>query len=433
VRKISILAATLISLCFVYSIRAETKAAFFGSSKKQESVDESMLKEVISMVKRNYIEQLDDSELYKAAMEGVMSSLDPHSEFLDQASFQQVKKGMSGEINGIGAEVVLEARGLRVISAYDNAPAQRAGIKSGDIITDIDGEEVADLNASQAVEHLGGALGSTVKLSVFRPSTNEKLNFEIKRERIVFPSVKSKKIAGDIGYIKISFFNEKTKDQVKQAIGALVKDRAIKSYIVDLRNNPGGLMEEAIATADLFLDKGNIIMVKSRGGKLDKTYSATPGDMTNGRNIIVLINGGSASASEIAAAALQDNKRAILVGEKSFGKGSIQSVIPISNGAAIKLTTMLYYTPSGKSIQAAGIEPDITVPEAAVFSPIKHKEIKKEASLKGHIKAESDDIGSKVIHEEKGLDKRISLEEDFQLMRACDLLKALAITKGDKR
>lgn len=431
-RKISILTIVSVFLFLFFFIKAETKATFFTSIREKKTLDESMLKEVISIIKRNYIESLDDSKLYKAAIEGVMNSLDPHSQFLDQASLQQVKNGISGEVNGIGAEVVLEAKCLKVVSTYDNTPAQKAGIKSGDTIIAIDGEEVADLSAGQIVERLGGILGSIIKLSVFRPSTNEKLNFEMKRERIIFPSVTSKKIASDIGYIKISFFNERTKDQMIQVLSSFIKDGSIKSYIVDLRNNPGGLMEEAVATADLFLDKGNIIMVKSKGDKLHKTYSATPGDIINGKNIIVLINGGSASASEIAAAALQDNKRAILLGERSFGKGSIQSIIPISNNTAIKLTTMLYYTSSGKSIQATGIEPDIIVPEAAVFIPPKYKKTKKEACLKGHIKAEV--VDDKIIHEGRGLDNnRISLEEDFQLMRACDLLKALAITKGDKR
>ena len=317
--------------------------------------------EAFEKIKNNYVEDVSSKDLIESAIEGMLGSLDPHSTFLNNQELNELKVQTKGEFGGLGIEVTLENGFVKVISPIDDTPASKAGIKAGDMITHLDDEPVLGMTLSEAVSIMRGKVGSKIKLTVSRED-NQTLQIEIVRAIIQLKAVKAK-IENNIGYIRVSSFNQKVDTQIIKAIKDFKKKEKVIGYILDLRNNPGGLLSQAIKISDFFLENGEIVSTKSRKKSENRKWFAKKGDITDGKTLLVLINYGSASASEIVAGALKDHKRAIIVGENSFGKGSVQSIIPLKNRGAIRLTVAKYYLPSGKSISEVGVRPDIEVNE----------------------------------------------------------------------
>ena len=323
-----------------------------------------LFSEVLDKINKEYVEEIDQSEVMDAAINGVLQSLDPYSAYMSPESFQNMQTETSGEFGGLGIEVSMEAGVVKVISPLDESPAYRVGVKAGDYIVKINEHQVQGKTLIEAVDLMRGSVGSDIEITVRRKGVKKAIIFKITREIIKIQSVKSKKIDDSIGYIRLSAFNENSSSQIKKKINEFNKNKNIKGYILDLRNNPGGLLSQAIKISDFFLTNGEIVSTKSRKDSENRRWFANKGDIIDGKVLIVLINYGSASASEIVAGALKDNKRAILVGENSYGKGSVQSIIPLKNNGAIRLTISKYYLPSGKSISEVGIAPDIEVSES---------------------------------------------------------------------
>ena len=319
--------------------------------------------EVLEKINKEYVDEINQSESMDSAINGLLQSLDPYSAYMSPEIFNEMQTETSGEFGGLGIEVSMESGVVKVISPIDDTPASRAGIKAGDYIVKIDDIQVQGKTLSEAVDLMRGPVGSGIELTVRRRGEKKALTFTIVREIIEIKSVKADKLENSIGYIRLTSFNENSAKQIKDEIKKLENDREIKAYILDLRNNPGGLLSQAIEISDFFLDNGEIVSTKSRKTSENRKWFANKGDLTNGKNLIVLINYGSASASEIVAGALKDHKRAILLGENSFGKGSVQSIIPLKNKGAIRLTVAKYYLPSGKSISEVGVSPDIEIEE----------------------------------------------------------------------
>ena len=319
--------------------------------------------EVLEKINRDYVDEVDQSKSMDSAINGLLQSLDPYSAYMSPEIFNEMQTETSGEFGGLGIEVSMESGVVKVISPIDDTPASKAGIKAGDYIVKIDDIQVQGKSLSEAVELMRGPVGSGIELTIRRRGEKKALNFNIVREIIEIQSVKSDLLEKNIGYIRLTSFNENSGDQIKKKINELENKDKVKAYILDLRNNPGGLLSQAIRISDFFLDNGEIVSTKSRKASENRKWFAKKGDLTNGKALIVMINYGSASASEIVAGALKDHKRAILLGENSFGKGSVQSVIPLKNSGAIRLTVAKYYLPSGKSISEVGVSPDIEVSE----------------------------------------------------------------------
>ena len=319
--------------------------------------------EVLEKINRDYVDEVDQSKSMDSAINGLLQSLDPYSAYMSPEIFNEMQTETSGEFGGLGIEVSMESGVVKVISPIDDTPASKAGIKAGDYIVKIDDIQVQGKSLSEAVELMRGPVGSGIELTIRRRGEKKALNFNIVREIIEIQSVKSDLLEKNIGYIRLTSFNENSGDQIKKKINELENKDKVKAYILDLRNNPGGLLSQAIRISDFFLDNGEIVSTKSRKASENRKWFAKKGDLTNGKTLIVMINYGSASASEIVAGALKDHKRAILLGENSFGKGSVQSVIPLKNSGAIRLTVAKYYLPSGKSISEVGVSPDIEVSE----------------------------------------------------------------------
>ncbi len=400
--------------------------------------------EVFERVRSDYVEEVPDEKLIEAAVQGMLTSLDPHSTFLNRKSFRDMQVQTKGEFGGLGIEVTMEGGYVKVVSPIDDTPAFRAGIKAGDLITHLDGESVRGLTLSKAVEKMRGPVNTNITLTI-RRGDNEVFDVTITRDKIRIKSVRHR-IEGNVGYIRITSFSEQTERGLRDAIDKIkaeLGDRLI-GYVLDLRNNPGGLLDQAVLVADAFLDKGEIVSTRGRNKDNAQRYNATPGDLTEGMPIVVLINRGSASASEIVAGALQDHRRAILLGTRSFGKGSVQTIIPLGRNGAIKLTTQLYYTPSGRSIQAKGIEPDIVV-EPARIEPIVARRgdgPRTEAELRGALPNDQDrskdksgekkngkkDAPAKAKKPEK--EARPAPPQDYQLARAIDLLRGIALYRA---
>ncbi len=319
--------------------------------------------EVLDKINKEYVEEVDQSDTMDAAINGVLQSLDPYSSYMSPKNLEEMQTETRGEFGGLGIEVGMEAGVVKVISPLDNSPAEREGVKAGDYIVKINDTQVQGKTLNEAVELMRGPVGSTLEITVRRIGLRKSLIFNITREIIQVASVKSELLDGKIGYIRLTSFNENSDDQIKKKIKEFKKNKKIEGYILDLRNNPGGLLGQAIKISDFFLDDGEIVSTKGRKKNENQKWFARDGDIINGKALIVLINKGSASASEIVAGALKDHKRAVLVGEKSYGKGSVQSIIPLKNRGAIRLTISKYYLPSGKSISEVGVAPDITVEE----------------------------------------------------------------------
>ena len=321
--------------------------------------------EVLEKINKEYVDEVDQSKSMDAAINGLLQSLDPYSAYMTPESFEGMQTETSGEFGGLGIEVGMEAGVVKVISPIDNTPASKAGLKAGDYIVKINNTQVQGKSLMEAVELMRGLVGSSIEITVRRRGVKKALIFNITREVIQVQSVKSELIDNNIGYIRLTSFNENSSEQIKEKINKLNKNKDLKGYILDLRNNPGGLLSQAIKISDFFLENGEIVSTRSRQASENRKWFARKGDLTNGKTLIILINYGSASASEIVAGALKDHKRAIILGENSYGKGSVQSIIPLKNRGAIRLTIAKYYLPSGKSISEVGVTPDIQVAEGS--------------------------------------------------------------------
>jgi len=319
--------------------------------------------EVLEKINKEYVEETNQSEGMDAAINGLLQSLDPYSSYMSPEIFQEMQTETSGEFGGLGIEVSMEAGVVKVISPIDDTPASKAGIKAGDYIVKIDNIQVQGKSLSQAVDIMRGPVGSAIELTVRRRGVKKALTFNITREIIEVQSVKSELLDNNIGYIRLTSFNDNSSKQIKKKIKKLKENKKLNAFILDLRNNPGGLLSQAIKISDFFLENGEIVSTKSRKKSENRKWFARKGDITDGKTLLVLINYGSASASEIVAGALKDHKRAIILGENSYGKGSVQSIIPLKNKGAIRLTVAKYYLPSGKSISEVGVSPDIEVNE----------------------------------------------------------------------
>ncbi len=394
--------------------------------------------EVFERVRSDYVENVSDQKLVEDAINGMLSSLDPHSSYMNAKEFQDTQIQTRGEFGGLGIEVTMENGLVKVVSPIDDTPASRAGLKPGDLIVEIDGQQVQGLTLQDAVEHMRGPVNSQIKLSI-RRGTQPPFTVTLQRARITIQSVRSS-TEGDLGYIRITSFTEQTDSGLRTAI-TKIKDKLgnkLKGVVLDLRNNPGGLLDQAIAVCDDFIDKGEIVSTRGRRPEDAQRYNAKPGDLLSGLPVVVLINGGSASASEIVAGALQDHHRAILMGTRSFGKGSVQTIIPLGGQGALRLTTARYYTPSGRSIQAEGIEPDIKVEQAKLVK-IDTGQIRREADLRGALRNDTLPQGQQQPGEQgqaPGAQPGAAAPEgdatgepatDYQLTQAYDLLHGLAL------
>lgn len=387
--------------------------------------------EVMERAKLNYVEEVSDKKLIESAINGMLTSLDPHSSYLDADSFNYMSEQTKGKFGGLGIEVTMDNGLVKVVSPIDDTPAAKAGIKAGDYITNINGETVVGMSLNDAVSKMRGKVGEKVKLSIRRVNSKP-IELTIKRQEIKIQSVKNEIKEDSIVYIRISSFTEDVDKSVSEAITKAKKKLKNKllGIVIDVRNNPGGLLDQAVDVSDLFLEKGEIVSTRSRNEADTVKYMANEGDIAKGLPIVVIINEGSASASEILAGALQDHHRAIILGEKSFGKGSVQTVIPLRDYGAMRLTTARYYTPSGRSIQAKGIEPDVEVKPAKIEELESYSLNISEADLNNALKNDSDiDAGN-----EKKNGKSKEDLADYQLVRALDLVKALALySKSDEK
>ena len=384
--------------------------------------------EAFEKIKNNYVEEVSSKELVEAAIEGMLGSLDPHSTFLNTDELKELKVQTKGEFGGLGIEVTLENGFVKVISPIDDTPASRAGILAGDLITHLDDEPVLGMTLSEAVSIMRGKAGSKIKLTVNREE-NQTLQIVIIRAVIELKAVKAK-IQNNIGYIRVSSFNQKVDTQIIKAISKFKKNNKIIGYVLDLRNNPGGLLDQAVNVTDIFLDRGEIVSTRGRFERDGSRFNAVKTDLTDGLPLVVLINQGSASASEIVAGALQDHKRAIIMGTKSFGKGSVQTILPSGENVALKLTTAKYYTPLGRSIQKTGIDPDILV-EQFELKKLSESETpsRKEADLRGAIDNEQN--SPKNDNEKESSKQKVDdSSNDYQLSRAFDLILALALANN---
>ena len=380
--------------------------------------------EAFEKIKNNYVEEVDVKELIEAAIEGMLSSLDPHSTYLNSDELNELKIQTKGEFGGLGIEVTIEEGFVKVIAPIDDTPASKAGIVSGDLITHIDGDSILGMSLSDAVSLMRGKVGSKIKLTIRRNRT-ETINIQIIRDIIELKSVKFR-LENGVGYIRLSSFNQKVDEEIMDAIKKIEKQASSKilGYVLDLRNNPGGLLDQAVNVTDIFLPQGEIVSTRGRKKNDGSRFNAAKKDMISGLPLVVLINQGSASASEIVAGALQDHKRAIIMGTKSFGKGSVQTILPSGDNVAIKLTTARYYTPSGKSIQQTGIDPDILVEQSEIKSIEDNSQARKESDLRKAIKNEQ--INDSDNEDEEKENNNVK-SDDYQLSRALDLIYALSI------
>lgn len=425
-KKLSVLAVIALSLMLGMSNACAEKAA-----KPAEEADTyellNLFGEVMERAKTSYVEEVDDKKLIESAINGMLVSLDPHSSYLDAQSYKYMNEQTKGKFGGLGIEVTMENGVVKIVSPIDDTPAAKAGLKPGDYITNIDGEQVIGMSLNDAVDKMRGKVGSKVKLTIRRVG-EKPFEVTLKREEVKIQSVKNDIKSGDVAYIRITSFSGDTDKMVERAIKQAKKELKgnIKGVVLDVRNNPGGLLDQAVNISDLFLDKGEIVSTRSRNEEDTVRYTAKEGDITDGLPIVVMINDGSASASEILAGALQDHKRAIILGEKSFGKGSVQTVVPLGKYGAMRLTTARYYTPSGRSIQATGIIPDVEVHPAKVEEYINNYGLS-EAEYRNALKNEATGEDKKTENNTKDEDWR----KDYQLSRAVDLVKALGIyTQG---
>ena len=417
----------------------QPRSVLLGSVARAASSDTyrqlNLFGDVFERVRSDYVEKPDDSKLVESAISGMLTGLDPHSSYMDAKSFRDMQVQTRGEFGGLGIEVTMEDGLIKVVSPIDDTPASKAGIMANDIITNLDDEAVQGLTLNQAVEKMRGPVNTKIRLKIIRKGKDAPIEVTLVRDNIRVRSVRARVEQDDIAYIRITTFNEQTTEGLKREINNLTTQIGadkLKGFIIDMRNNPGGLLEEAVTVSDAFLERGEIVSTRGRNAEETQRRAAHSGDLTKGKPVIVLINGGSASASEIVAGALQDHKRATIVGTRSFGKGSVQTIIPLGSGnGALRLTTARYYTPSGKSIQAKGIVPDIEVLQDVPDELKSRTDTKGEASLRGHLKSDGD--------EKTGSQSYVppDAKDDKALKTAADLLHGIKSTAtspatGDK-
>ncbi len=394
-----------------------------------------LFSQVLDLVERDYVEPVKPKKLIYGAIQGMLSSLDPHSAFMKPEDFKELQVETKGKFTGIGIEITIKDGVLTVVSPIEGTPAFKAGIQANDKILKIDGKSTKNMTLIQAVKLLRGPKGTTVTISIYRSGWNKLKDVKLVRDVIPIKSVRSKVLEDGYGYVRISNFQSKTEKELKKALKKLEGKSGLKGLILDLRNNPGGLLDQAVAVSDEFLESGLIVYTDGRLEDAKMRFYAKPNKVHHNYPLVVLVNGGSASASEIVAGALQDNKRAVIVGTQTFGKGSVQTIIPLEEGAAIRLTTARYYTPSGRSIQAKGITPDI---EVHFIPPTEDKEEKdvfhfiKEKDLEGHLKGDGEDAKKKDTMDKKGVenDAEKMLKKDNQLREGLRILKAFNIYKS---
>lgn len=410
----ALMGATAMSV--IYSAGVPAQAA--GSSTYREL---SIFGDVFERVRAQYVTPPDEEKLVENAINGMLTSLDPHSSFMNAKDADDMRTQTRGEFGGLGIEVTMENELVKVITPIDDTPAAKAGVLAGDFISEIDGAPVRGLKLEDAVEKMRGPINTPIKLTVIRQGADKPLEITVVRDTIAVQAVKSR-VEGDVGYVRVISFTEKTYEGLEKAIQKIKADvpaDKLKGYVLDLRLNPGGLLDQAINVSDAFLERGEVVSTRGRNAEETRRFNASAGDLTDGKPVIVLVNGGSASASEIVAGALQDLKRATVVGTRSFGKGSVQTIIPLGDAGALRLTTALYYTPSGKSIQGTGIEPDIKVEQP--LPPELQGKVKAEgeSSLRGHITGQSE------TEEGSGSSAYVPPEtkDDIQLNYALDLLR----------
>ena len=383
--------------------------------------------EVYERVRSEYVEKVSDKDLIEAAINGMLQSLDPHSSYLNADNFTEMKIQTKGEFGGLGIEVTMENGLVKVVSPIDDTPAAKAGVQSGDYISHIDEEPVMGLTLSEAVDKMRGPINTELKITIIREG-KEAFDLNLKRAIIKVTSIKAKK-EEDVAYIRITSFTQKTfKNLVKEYKKLSLEMKGnLKGLVLDLRNNPGGLLDQAVSVSDAFLERGEIVSTRGRDNKGEQRYNASKGDITNGLPIVVLINGGSASASEIVAGALQDHKRGILMGTQTFGKGSVQTIIPVTSKGAVRLTTARYFTPSGNSIQAKGISPDIYVPQSKL-EILENNNSRREADLRGALDSENKEENTKNISNDEN-----NTVSDYQLNRAIELIRSINVYENIKK
>ena len=404
-----------------------------GSAAKAAPADTyrqlNLFGDVFERVRADYVEKPDDQKLIETAINGMLAGLDPHSSYMDPKSFRDMQVQTRGEFGGLGIEVTMEDGLIKVVTPIDDTPAAKAGVQANDLITKLDEDQVQGLTLNQAVEKMRGPVNTKIKLTIMRKGQDKPLELTLTRDVIRVRAVRSEVKGDDVGYIRMTQFNEQTTDGLKKAIvdiNAKISKDKLKGYILDLRNNPGGLLDQAISVSDAFLEKGEIVSTRGRNAEETQRFNARAGDLTGGKPVIVLVNGGSASASEIVAGALQDHRRTTVIGTRSFGKGSVQTIIPLGSGnGALRLTTARYYTPSGRSIQAKGITPDIEVLQDVPDELKTKTDTKGEASLRGHLKG---DAGK----EQTGSQSYIppDAKDDKALNMAQDLLRGVQVNSA---
>ena len=428
--------------------KADPKAA--GGDKSELYQQLNLFGDVLERVRRDYVEPVDEKTLIENAINGMLSALDPHSSYMNPKTYKDMQIQTKGEFGGLGIEVTMENGVIKVVSPIDDTPASKAGLQSGDLIFALDGEPVQGMTLQDAVEKMRGKVGTPIKISV-RRGTKDPFDVTLTRETIKVKAVRYHLEGGDIGYIRVTSFTEQSTSGVLDAVEKLKKEAGtkLKGFILDLRNNPGGLLDQAIAMSDAFLDKGEIVSVKARKSEDVQRWNAKPGDVTGGLPIVVLVNGGSASASEIVAGALQDHKRAIILGTRTFGKGSVQTIMQVTGGGAIRLTTALYFTPSGRSIQKEGIKPDIDV-EPSKIEAIQQRSSFREENLRRSITNPNEKPGDAKPEAAKPADPKPADKKDekpaagatppgdpdeppkeavsdYQLLRAADLIRGISL------
>jgi carboxyl-terminal processing protease len=422
-RKTSVILLSVATGAALTLFVTQPRAVMLGSTARAATSDTyrqlNLFGDVFERVRSDYVEKPDDSKLVESAISGMLTGLDPHSSYMDAKSFRDMQVQTRGEFGGLGIEVTMEDGLIKVVSPIDDTPASKAGIMANDVISNLDEEAVQGLTLNQAVDKMRGPVNTKIRLKIIRKGQDNPIDVTLVRDNIRVRSVRARVEADDIAYIRVTTFNEQTTEGLKREIAGLttqIGPDKIKGFILDLRNNPGGLLEEAVTVSDAFLERGEIVSTRGRNAEETQRRVARAGDLTKGKPVIVLINGGSASASEIVAGALQDHKRATVIGTRSFGKGSVQTIIPLGSGnGALRLTTARYFTPSGKSIQAKGIVPDIEVLQDVPDELKSRTDTKGEASLRGHLKNDGDEkTGSQsYVPPDANNDKALKMADDL--------------------
>ncbi len=430
-KKLSAFSAVLFSLMLISPVADAAKTDKKAVSEEDTYELLNLFGEVLERAKNSYVDEVSDEQLIQSAINGMLVSLDPHSSYMDGKDFRYMSEQTQGKFGGLGIEVTMESGVVKVVSPIDDTPAHKAGLKPGDYIVNIDGQPVVGMTLNDAVDKMRGKVGSKVKLTI-RRFNQKPFDVTIKREEIKIQTVKSSIKSEDVAYVRITSFSDNTDKMVEKAVKDAKKKLKgnLKGIILDIRNNPGGLLDQAVSVSDLFLNQGEIVSTRSRNEEDTVKYNAKKGDIADGLPIVIIVNDGSASASEIVAGALQDHKRAVILGEKTFGKGSVQTVIPLGKHGAMRLTTARYYTPSGRSIQVKGIEPDVAV------KPAKVEEIESpfELSEGEYNNALKNDSEEKVDAKKQAAKKaeKEELAKDYQLARALDLVRAMGIYEQGK-